>query len=206
MVRPVAWRNSSYSALVTWQRPRRNGATDTRCTGRSSSRPSAWPIRNSPPGMSTRSGVTNGPSCVPCARVPAPRSRTAACAQRHPRDRATRALYRRSKTRGGCAAPRSCAHSRDTCSGISVDKRVKDLTNDEVALIQREVSSNYVTEGELRKEIMLNIRRLKDIKCYRGLRHAKGLPVRGQRTKTNARTRKGPRGASIALKKKVTKK
>lgn len=98
--------------------------------------------------------------------------------------------------------------SRDILSkvGISVDKRVKDLTNDEVALIQREVSSNYVTEGELRKEIMLNIRRLKDIKCYRGLRHAKGLPVRGQRTKTNARTRKGPRGASIALKKKVTKK
>lgn len=89
---------------------------------------------------------------------------------------------------------------------ISFDKRVKDLTNDEIAAIQREVSGNYLTEGELRKEIMLNIRRLKDIKCYRGMRHIKGLPVRGQRTRTNARTRKGPRGASIALKKKVTKK
>lgn len=98
--------------------------------------------------------------------------------------------------------------SRDilTKVGINYDTRVKDLTNDEVAAIQREVSNNYMTEGELRKDIMMNIRRLKDIKCYRGLRHAKGLPTRGQRTKTNARTRKGPRGASIALKKKVTKK
>lgn len=89
---------------------------------------------------------------------------------------------------------------------INLDTRVKDLSNDEVAAIQKEVTTNYVTEGELRKEIMTNIRRLKEIKCYRGIRHAKGLPVRGQRTKTNARTRKGPRGASIALKKKVTKK
>lgn len=98
--------------------------------------------------------------------------------------------------------------SRDILTKVKIDynKRVKDLSDDEVASIQREVSNNYVTEGELRKEIMLNIRRLKDIKCYRGLRHAKGLPVRGQRTKTNARTRKGPRGASIALKKKITKK
>jgi small subunit ribosomal protein S13 len=89
---------------------------------------------------------------------------------------------------------------------INFDTRVENLTPDEIASIQREVSKNYQTEGELRKEIMLNIRRLKDIKCYRGLRHLKGLPVRGQRTRTNARTRKGPRGASIALKKKVTKK
>src|SRR5580658_6204793 len=98
--------------------------------------------------------------------------------------------------------------SRDILNKLKInfDTRVKDLTNDEIAAIQKEVSGHYVTEGELRKEIMSNIRRLKEIKCYRGLRHAKGLPVRGQRTKTNARTRKGPRGASIALKKKVTKK
>ncbi len=74
--------------------------------------------------------------------------------------------------------------------------------------ISKEVSSNYVTEGELRKEITLNIKRLQEIGSYRGLRHKKGLPVRGQRTKTNARTRKGPRkaGSAVALKKKITKK
>ena len=91
---------------------------------------------------------------------------------------------------------------------INVDKRVKDLTDEEVAAIQKEVSSNYRAEGELRKEITLNIKRLQEIASYRGLRHKKGLPVRGQRTKTNARTRKGPRraGCAIALKRKVTKK
>lgn len=91
---------------------------------------------------------------------------------------------------------------------INFDKRVKDLTDAEVAQISKEVSSNYVTEGELRKEITLNIKRLQEIGSYRGLRHKKGLPVRGQRTKTNARTRKGPRkaGSAIALKKKITKK
>lgn len=90
---------------------------------------------------------------------------------------------------------------------ISFDKRVKDLTNDEVALIQKEVSNRYVTEGELRKEISMNIKRLQEIGSYRGSRHKRGLPVRGQRTKTNARTRKGPRkaGSAVALKKKVTK-
>jgi small subunit ribosomal protein S13 len=91
---------------------------------------------------------------------------------------------------------------------IDFDKRVKDLSDSEVAAISKEVSSNYVVEGELRKEITLNIKRLQEIGSYRGLRHKKGLPVRGQRTKTNARTRKGPRkaGSAIALKKKVTKK
>jgi len=91
---------------------------------------------------------------------------------------------------------------------ISFDKRVKDLTDDEVASIQREVSQHYVCEGELRKEITLNIKRLQEINSYRGLRHKKGLPVRGQRTRTNARTRKGPRkaGSAIALKRAVTKK
>lgn len=89
---------------------------------------------------------------------------------------------------------------------ISLDKRVKDLTDEEVTAIQREITSHYVTEGELRKEITLNIKRLQEIGCYRGLRHKKGLPARGQRTRTNARTRKGPRKAAIALKRKVTKK
>lgn len=91
---------------------------------------------------------------------------------------------------------------------ISYDKRIKDLTDPEIAAIQKEISSNYTVEGELRKEIMLNIKRLQEINSYRGLRHKKGLPVRGQRTKTNARTRKGPRraGSAVALKRKVTKK
>jgi|SRR5579871_2317845 len=98
--------------------------------------------------------------------------------------------------------------SRDILSKLKIDfnKRVKDLNNDEIAAIQREVTNGYTTEGELRKEIALNIKRLQEIGSYRGLRHKRGLPVRGQRTKTNARTRKGPRGASIALKKKITKK
>ncbi|MGC2310162.1 MAG: 30S ribosomal protein S13 [Candidatus Babeliaceae bacterium] len=86
------------------------------------------------------------------------------------------------------------------------DKRIKDLTDEEIAAIQKDVSANYVTEGDLRKDIKLNIKRLQEIGSYRGLRHRKSLPVRGQRTKTNARTRKGPRGLSIALKRKITKK
>lgn len=91
---------------------------------------------------------------------------------------------------------------------ISLDIRVKDLTDAQVAAIQNEITKNYTTEGELRKEITLNIKRLQEIGSYRGLRHKKGLPVRGQRTKTNARTRKGPRkaGSAVALKRKVTKK
>jgi small subunit ribosomal protein S13 len=91
---------------------------------------------------------------------------------------------------------------------IDLNKRVKDLTNDEVAAIQKEVSSGHTTEGDLRKEITLNIKRLQEIGTYRGYRHKRSLPVRGQRTKTNARTRKGPRkaGSQIALKKMVTKK
>ena len=91
---------------------------------------------------------------------------------------------------------------------INMDTRVKDLTDDQIASIQKEVSTRYTTEGELRKEVTLNIKRLQEIGSYRGLRHKRGLPVRGQRTKTNARTRKGPRraGSAIALKRKVTKK
>ena len=91
---------------------------------------------------------------------------------------------------------------------IDLDKRVKDLTDTEVAAIQNEVSNNYKAEGMLRKEIQLNIRRLQEIGSYRGQRHKKGLPVRGQRSKTNARTRKGPRrvGGAVTLKKAPTKK
>ncbi|HVX01238.1 MAG TPA: 30S ribosomal protein S13 [Candidatus Babeliaceae bacterium] len=92
--------------------------------------------------------------------------------------------------------------------GINYDTRVKDLVDEQIAAIQKEISGNYPIEGDLRKEIKLNIKRLQDIGSYRGLRHKKSLPVRGQRTKTNARTRKGPRkaGTAVALKRKVTKK
>ena len=89
---------------------------------------------------------------------------------------------------------------------IDYDKRVKDLSDEEVSRIQKEINSSYKVEGELRKTISLNIRRLQEIKSYRGDRHKKGLPARGQRTKTNARTRKGPKKAPVALKRKVTKK
>ena len=91
---------------------------------------------------------------------------------------------------------------------VSPDMRVKDLTHEQVAILQRCVSQNYKIEGELRKEITLNIKRLQEIGSYRGLRHKRSLPVRGQRTKTNARTRKGPRksGNVVSNKKKVAKK
>ncbi|MFC1841706.1 30S ribosomal protein S13 [Candidatus Dependentiae bacterium] len=89
---------------------------------------------------------------------------------------------------------------------ISLDKRVKDLTDQEIAAIQKDISAHYAIEGALRKQIYENISRLRDIKSYRGERHRRGLPVRGQRTKTNARTRKGPRRAPIAKKKIATKK
>lgn len=89
---------------------------------------------------------------------------------------------------------------------IDFDKRVKDLTDQEVTAIQKEISNNYVIEGALRRQIYEDINRLREIKCYRGDRHKKGLPCRGQRTKTNARTRKGPRRAAVAKKKVSTKK
>ncbi len=78
-------------------------------------------------------------------------------------------------------------------TGISPDTRVRDLTEDEVARLRENIDKNFKVEGDLRTEVQLNIRRLIDIGSYRGLRHRRGLPVRGQRTKTNARTRKGPR-------------
>ncbi|SJZ46423.1 30S ribosomal protein S13 [Mycoplasmopsis verecunda] len=79
-----------------------------------------------------------------------------------------------------------------TKANISEDARVKDLSEEELSRI-REVAKEYTTEGDLRREVSLNIKRLMEIKCYRGMRHRKGLPVRGQSTKKNARTRKGPR-------------
>jgi len=95
-----------------------------------------------------------------------------------------------------------------TDSKVSPDKRVKDLSHEDVAAIQKYISHNFKVEGELRKEVTLNIKRLQEIGCYRGLRHKRSLPVRGQRTKTNARTRKGPRksGNVVANKKIATKK
>lgn len=100
--------------------------------------------------------------------------------------------------------------SRDILEAVSIDlnKRVKDLSDQEVTIIQNYVNDNYATEGDLRKEVLLNIKRLQEIGSYRGLRHKKGLPVRGQRTKTNARTRKGPKrqGSAVALKRKISKK
>lgn len=78
-------------------------------------------------------------------------------------------------------------------AGVDPDARAKNLTEDELSRIAAVIERNYVVEGALRREIAQNIARLKEIGCYRGLRHRRGLPVRGQRTRTNARTRKGPR-------------
>ena len=88
-----------------------------------------------------------------------------------------------------------------TETGINPDTRIKDLTDAEVNSIRKIVDEQYKVEGDLRREIALNIKRLKEIGCYRGIRHRKGLPVRGQKTKTNARTRKGPKKAIIKSKK-----
>lgn len=89
-------------------------------------------------------------------------------------------------------------------AGVDENKKVADWSDDELREITRIVTNEYRVEGELRSEIQLNIKRLMDIGCYRGLRHRKGLPLRGQRTRTNARTRKGKR-KTVANKKKVTK-
>ena len=86
-------------------------------------------------------------------------------------------------------------------TGVDPDKRAKDLTEEEVAKLRDEIENSYTVEGDLRREVALNIKRMVEINCYRGIRHRKGLPVRGQRTKTNARTRKGP-AKTIANKKK----
>ena len=84
---------------------------------------------------------------------------------------------------------------------VNPDTRVRDLTDDEVKRISEVIDADYMVEGDLRREIAINIKRLQEIGCYRGIRHRKGLPVRGQKTKTNARTRKGPK-RTVANKKK----
>ena len=86
-------------------------------------------------------------------------------------------------------------------TGINPDTRAKDLTEEEIAKLRDEIENNYTVEGDLHREVAMNIKRMVEINCYRGIRHRKGLPVRGQRTKTNARTRKGP-AKTIANKKK----
>lgn len=98
------------------------------------------------------------------------------------------------------------AKARDICAkvGIPDARRVSELTEDEIIRIREMIDENYRVEGDLRREIAMNIKRLMDLGCYRGLRHRRGLPVRGQRTHTNARTRKG-RGRAIAAKKKAAK-
>ena len=86
-------------------------------------------------------------------------------------------------------------------ANVNPDTRVKDLTEDQEAALRDVIDKNYTIEGDLRREVALNIKRLTEIGCYRGMRHRRGLPLRGQRTKTNARTRKGPK-KTIANKKK----
>ena len=88
-----------------------------------------------------------------------------------------------------------------TAAGVNPDTRVKDLTDDEVKKLANTIAETQTVEGDLRREIAMNIKRLQEIGCYRGIRHRKGLPVRGQKTKTNARTRKGPK-KTVANKKK----
>jgi small subunit ribosomal protein S13 len=97
--------------------------------------------------------------------------------------------------------PSSCKRILQT-TNISPDTRVKDLTEEEVTRLRREIETNYKVEGALRAEVGQNVRRLLDIGCYRGFRHRRGLPVRGQRTRTNARTRKGPKKSSGVVKQK----
>lgn len=88
-----------------------------------------------------------------------------------------------------------------SATGINPDIRVKDLTEEQIAAIREFIDKNFTIEGDLRRSVSLNIKRLIEVGCYRGIRHRKGLPVRGQRSKTNARTRKGPK-KTIANKKK----
>lgn len=96
---------------------------------------------------------------------------------------------------------RKSANDILAAAGVNPDTRVKDLTETEESKIREVIDASYIVEGDLRRDTALNIKRLVEINCYRGQRHRKGLPVRGQRTKTNARTRKGPR-KTIANKKK----
>jgi small subunit ribosomal protein S13 len=90
-------------------------------------------------------------------------------------------------------------------ANVNPEARVRDLTEEEVGRIREIVDREYRVEGDLRREVQLNIKRLMDIGCYRGLRHRRGMPVRGQRTRTNARTRRGRKGQAIGIKKKTKK-
>lgn len=90
-------------------------------------------------------------------------------------------------------------------ANVNPDARTRDLTEDEVTRIREVVDRDYTVEGDLRRAVQLNIKRLMDIGCYRGLRHRKGMPLRGQRTRTNARTRRGRKGQAIGIKKKLKK-
>jgi small subunit ribosomal protein S13 len=96
---------------------------------------------------------------------------------------------------------RSSSQKILAAAGINPDTRVKDLTEEEVAKIRAIIDKNYVVEGDLRRDVSMNIKRLMDLSCYRGIRHRRGLPVRGQKTKTNARTRKGPKRTAGGKKK-----
>ena len=96
---------------------------------------------------------------------------------------------------------RSSSQKILAAAGINVDTRVKDLTEEEVAKIRTIIDKNYMVEGDLRRDVSMNIKRLMDLGCYRGIRHRRGLPVRGQKTKTNARTRKGPKRTAGGKKK-----
>jgi len=93
-----------------------------------------------------------------------------------------------------------------SAAGINVDTKIRDLNEEEVNKIRKAIEEQYRVEGDLRKEISVNIKRLMEVGSYRGLRHRRGLPVHGQRTHTNARTRKGPRRSAVSIKKKATAK
>lgn len=88
---------------------------------------------------------------------------------------------------------RTTARNALVAAGVSPDRRVRDLTEEEITLLRDYIAQNLIVEGDLRRELQMNIKRLMEIGCYRGLRHRRSLPVRGQRTRTNARTRKGPK-------------
>ena len=100
---------------------------------------------------------------------------------------------------------RSLAHGILERAQVELSRKTKELSDGEVVRIRDIIEKEYKVEGDLRRDIIQNIKRLMDLGCYRGLRHRKGLPVRGQRTHTNARTRKGPRGSTVANKKIVAK-
>jgi small subunit ribosomal protein S13 len=99
---------------------------------------------------------------------------------------------------------RSSAQAICAAAGVDPDARINDLSSEQINVLRKIIESDYKVEGRLRTEVSLNVKRLMDIGCYRGLRHRRGLPVRGQRTRTNARTRKGKR-KTVAGKRKATK-